>query len=119
MGFSNNRYAKVWQVKEGKGNYTDVRLSTSKKDQRTGEYEQDFSGWVRFVGKAHEIDPTEGDRIKLLSVDVTNSYDKQKNVTYWNAVCFEWELAEGSNNVKGDEGFLSVPDSIDEELPFN
>ena len=54
MMFSAGSYAKIWEIKEGRGNYTDIRISTSKKDRETGDYKQDFGGYVRMVGKAHE-----------------------------------------------------------------
>ena len=31
MGFRSNGYCTVWEVKAGKGNYSDVRINTSKK----------------------------------------------------------------------------------------
>lgn len=112
MGFRNNATAKVWEVKEGKGNYTDVRLSISEKDKRTDEWQQAFQSWVRFIGKAHETLPEVGDRIKLDSVDVTNTYDKEKQVTYWNCKCFEWSPSVSSANIN------YAIETDDDEAPF-
>ena len=46
MGFRNNCFATVWQVESRNPNWTKVRLNISRKNKDTGEYEQDFSGWV-------------------------------------------------------------------------
>ena len=83
MGFRKDSYATVWEVKKGNGNYSDVRLSTSKKNKQTDEYVTDFSGFVRFVGTAHQNAGAlkEKDRIKIGDCEVTNSYDKEKKVT--------------------------------------
>ena len=81
MGFRKDGFATVWEVKTGKGNYSDVRISTSKKNKQTDQYETDFSGFVRFAGDAHKNASglKEKDRIKLGDCDVTNSYNKEKN----------------------------------------
>ena len=50
MGFRNGGYATVWSVESTRPNVTKVRLSTSRKNKQTGEYEQDFSGFCNFVG---------------------------------------------------------------------
>lgn len=130
MAFRNGAYAVVWQVNKGNGNYTDVRISTSKKNKQTDQYETDFSGFVRFIGTAHQNAGSlkEKDRIKIGDCEVTNSYDKEKKVTYTNFAVFNFEDANGNgaptnNNQKQqpkkDDGFMNIPDGIDEELPFN
>lgn len=44
MGFRNGAYATVWGVEPGKTDrYQQVRLSTSRKNKKTGQFEQDFS----------------------------------------------------------------------------
>ena len=40
-----------WESRPGKGNYLDVRISSSKKDA-SGKYTTDYSSWARFAGKA-------------------------------------------------------------------
>ena len=84
MGFRKDAYCTVWEVKQGSGNFSDARISTSKKNKQTGEYETDFSGFVRFIGSAHQKSSSlkEKDRIKLGDCEVTNRYDKEKKVTY-------------------------------------
>lgn len=129
MGFRQDaRFVKVWEV-ENKGNYHIVSLSTSKKNKDTNEYETDFSNkFVRFIGTAHTLaaDLKKGDTIKLGSCEVTNKYDKEKNTTYTNYLVYSFEK-EGDNNnsnnnqstPKSNDGFMNIPDGIDEELPFN
>ena len=130
MGFRTGAYAKIWEVKRGTGNYTDVRLSISKKNKQTEQYEQDFSGYVRLIGTAHQkaASLNEGDRIKIGDCEATNSYDKEKKVTYTNFAIFSYEDANGDNSSNANQNnkskpntdFMSIPDSIeDAELPFN
>lgn len=94
MGFRNGGYMTVWSVEEGKsGKTTRVRLSSSRKDKRTGEYVQDFSGYCTFIGPAHEMAGklNQRDRIKLGECDVTNSYDKEAKTTYVDYKVFGFE----------------------------
>lgn len=130
MGLSKSKYnpiAKVWEVKEPSGKTVDVRISTSKKNQN-GEYETDFSGYVRFCGEnmvnfAKTL--KEKDDIEIEAFDLTNHYDKEKKVTYYNVSVFaakkhEWNTnGGGSNKVTGKEDFMKVPDTLEAELPFN
>ena len=127
MGFKQDaRFVKVWEV-ENKGNYHVVSLSTSKKNKDTNKYETDFNDkFVRFIGTAHTLaaDLKNGDTIKLGSCEVTNKYDKEKNVTYTNYLVYSFEK-EGSNSTnnqstpKTDNSFMNIPDDGSEELPFN
>lgn len=101
MGFRNNSFATVWEVRSQNEKWTKVRVSISRKNQDSGEYETDFSGWVDFYGTAVASKAAklkEKDRIKLISVDLTNRYDKQQNATFWNPKCFEFEMADGSGS---------------------
>lgn len=124
MGFRNGAYATIWEVKAGKGNYSDVRLSISKKNKQTDQYETDFSGFVRFIGTAHQNagNLKEKDRIKIGDCEATNSYDKEKKVTYTNFAVFSFEDANGNNTTQtkpSDTSFVNVDNAIeDEELPF-
>lgn len=121
--FSNGTYATIWQVDE-REKYMNVQLSTSRKNQN-GEYETDFSGFVRFVGKAKDVvrGLHEKDRVRILSCGVTTQYNKEKKVTYTNYVVFECELPSGSNGKAkaqpkaATETFATV-DGDDGELPF-
>lgn len=120
MGFRTGAYATVWETKPGNGNWTDVRLSISRKN-RDGEYETDFSGFVRFIGDAHAGAAYLGEksRIKIGECDVTNRYDREKKVTYTNFAVFSFDVADSRNEApaaSSGDGFMEVPD--DDELPF-
>lgn len=109
--FSVGSYAKIWEIKHRKEKYTEARISTSRKNRDTGDYEQDFGGFVRFVGKAHEAmnDLSEKDSFKIIRCGVENHYDKEKKVSYNNFVIFEIET-DDSAPAKEDDGenpFLS------------
>ena len=99
MGFRQNGFCSVWSIEPSKtGKTTRVRLSSSRKNRATGEYEQDFSGFCTFIGKAHDmaqkLQPK--DRIKILECDVGTDYDKEKQKEYVNYKVFDFEMADGS-----------------------
>ena len=119
--FANNNYAKVWKIfpKEKKDQkYTVVQLSTSRKDKKNNTYTTDFSGYVRLVGKAEEkaAELEAQDRIKMLTVGVTNSYDKEKKQTYTQYVCFDYECEKKEQANVDADGFMEMPE--DAKLPF-
>lgn len=122
MGFRTGRWATVWEVNPMSQTLTKARISTSVKDKMTGEYTNDFSGWVAFIGadaaqKAVSLQPKT--KIRLGDVDVTNKYDKESGKTYTNFSIFSFELGDAlpqqtpvdANPVDG--GVLS-----DGEVPF-
>jgi len=128
MGFRTGAFCKCWEVMPGNGNFTKVRMSISRKNKDTGEYEQEFSGYVMMIGHAHAKAQQlhNGDRIRLGDVDVTTTYNREQNKEYVNYKCFEFEMADDaagshatagstgrveSNPVEGDPGF-------EEEAPF-
>lgn len=132
MGFRQGTYAKIWRV-EDKGNYSIAQVSVSKKNKDSGQYETEFQqNFVRLVGTAHDLGKNikevhGGTTIKITSCDVTSRYDKEKEKEYTNFVIFGFEFPDGNsnttsnkpaNNAAGD-GFMNVPEGIDEELPFN
>ena len=85
MGFRTGAYAKVWSSERVSDTITKLRISISKKNKKTMEYEQEFSGFVSCIGTAaakSALSLTEGSRIKLGDVDVKNRYVKEKNYTY-------------------------------------
>jgi len=126
MGFKNGAYATVWETKPVSNSVTEVRLSTNKKN-KDGSYEQDFSGFVRFVGAdvaQRALSLKSKDRIKLDSVEVTNRYDKDKKITYTNCAAFGFELANQNGNSGGNRSTASAPvesnpvESAGYDLPF-
>ena len=98
MGFSAGNYAKIKEVVEKHDNYSVCKITVTKKNKLTNQYELQFSAHCRFVGNAHKSVPMADQRIKITSCDVTNCYtDKDgklqfsKNPQY---VVFGYELQE-------------------------
>ncbi len=111
MGFRQNGFCSVWSTEESKsGNTTRVRLSSSRKNKMTDQYEQDFSGFCTLIGKAHEMAKNlqPKDRIKILECDVGTSYDKEKQKEYVNYKVFDFEMADG-NTPGGKSGSGKKP----------
>ena len=124
MGFRTGAYAKVWEVNPMSDTSTKLRLSVSRKNKQTGEYEQDFSGFVLAIGTAAAKKAAclkEGDNIKLGDVDVTTKYDKEKKITYVNYKMFSFEIDDDTGSSESptepqpavDEGEVD-----DSRLPF-
>lgn len=108
MGFRTGAYANVWEVTPMSDTSTKIRVSVSCKNKQTGEYKQDFSGFVLCIGTAAARNAAklkEGARIKIGDCDVTTKYDAQKKITYTNFKLFSFEDADGNNS--------SAPDSAD------
>ena len=127
MGFRTGAYAKVWEVTPMSDTSTKVRMSVSRKNKQSGEYEQDFSGFVLAIGTAaaHKAaGRKEGDRIKLGDVDVSTKYDREKKVTYTNFKMFSFEAENGSDSSGGSGASTDPQPTVDEgelddnRLPF-
>lgn len=100
MGFRQGGYATVWEVVRSGDKFTKARVSTSRKNKQTDQYETDFSGFVSFVGAAHSKmgGIQERARIKVLNCDVTNEYNKEEKREYTNYTIFDFEFADGSSS---------------------
>lgn len=130
MGFRKDAYATVWSVESISDVNTKCRISISRKDRQTGQYTEDFSGFVSFFGTAAAKKAAclkERDRIKLGDVDVRSKYDKEKNVTYYNFNVYSFETqgemngGGGANNVQPSSPQPNNVDSgevDDSRLPF-
>lgn len=126
MGFRKDAFATVWSAEVVSDTLTKVRLSISRKNKQTGEYEQDFGGFVSFIGTAAAKKAAglkEKDRIKLGDVDVSNKYDREKNTTYTNCKVFSFEILDGeqgSAHSNSSEPQPAVDDGEpdDDRLPF-
>ena len=124
MGFRTGSYAKIWEIEPKSDTNTTIRLSISRKNKNTGEYEQDFSGFVSFIGTVSAKKASclkKGDRIKLGDVDVTTNYNKEKKVTYTNFKCFSFDVLSETKDASTDIGNQPVVDSgevDDSRLPF-
>lgn len=101
MGFRTGAYCGLWEIEHKSPRWAKVKISTSRKDPETGEYETDFTGFVDFFGTAcvqklsrHK----NGDRVILGDVEVTTKYDKENDIQYTNFKCFSFnEIEEGDN----------------------
>lgn len=125
MGFRQGAYCTVWSIEPASDVRTRGRISISRKNKQTGEYETDFSGFVDFIGTAaanKAMSLKERDRIKLGDVDVSTFYNKEKNITYTNYKIFSFDVQDGvgvpspedvSRLVEVDDGEVN-----DEMLPF-
>lgn len=101
MGFRTGTYATVWEVEPISVVNTKMRISISRKNKKTDEYETDFSGYVMCIGtaaakKAAALKPK--DRIKLGDVDVSTYYDSEKKRGYYNFKIFSFDIANDNNN---------------------
>ena len=98
MGFGVNCFAKIKEVVEKHDNYSVCKITVTKKNKLTNEYELQFSAHCRFVGNAHKSVPMADQRIKITSCDVTNCYnDKDGNLQFTKNpqyVVFGYELQE-------------------------
>ena len=124
MGFRKDSYATVWEVKPRSNTMTSVRISINRKDKQTGEYVQDFGGYVSFIGtacadKAAKLKTK--DRIKLGDVDVNNRYDAEKKVSYTNFNVYSFEMADGPGNSAPAQSSPAEPEPDEDpsdNLPF-
>lgn len=101
MGFRTGAYATVWEVRGISDTMTRCRVSISKKNKTTGQYEQDFGGYITFIGSAaanKALKLKEKDRIKLGDVDVDNKYVKEKDITYTNFKVFSFDGPDEIDN---------------------
>ena len=118
MGFRNEVYAKVWEVKPNQsGRSTSVRLSISKK-VGDGQYEDDFSGWVTFIATANDraAGLKSGDRIKLGDVGVSSKYNRDKRESSYSFKVFSFEMADGTQRAAKKKS--SALDAVEEgDLP--
>ena len=125
MGFRTGAFCKLWTIEPVRDTITKSRVSISKKNKNTGEYESEFDGYIAFVGTAAASKAAklkEGDRIKLGDVDVTRKYDKEKQKEYINFNVFSFEMADSrassatpavTNTESVDNGEVETDD-----LPF-
>ena len=124
MGFRKDSYATAWEVTPVSDTCTKIRLSIQRKNKQTNEYENDFSGFVTFIGTAAAKKAAclkSGDRIKLGDVDVSTSYDKEKKKGYTYFKCFSFDEV----NTKADDTDPTDPQPVvdvgelsDDRLPF-
>lgn len=123
MGFRTGAYATVWETSSISDTMTKGRISVSRKNKQTGAYDQDFSGFVTFVGSAcadQALGLKEKDRIKIGDCDLTTKYDAEKKITYYQPKIFSFETQEdsaGKSTANVDSGEQDGY-SEDSHLPF-
>jgi len=103
MGFYKDNIGTIWSV-EDKGKFSTAQITTGKKNKDTGEFEQDFNGFVTMIGTAHEkakalqIPEKKGVKIRFSNGDVTTNYVPDKKITYTNYKLFSFHTVEWDNN---------------------
>lgn len=122
MGFRTGAYAKIWDVSPMSDTSTKLRLSISRKNKKTGEFEEDFSGFVLAIGTANAAKAaklSKGDRIKLGDVDVSTKYDRDSKTTYVNYKLFSFDLSDApAGDNAGRQPDVDSGDADDGHLPF-
>ena len=119
------RYPQVatfWDIKESKGNYAVVSLSTSSRDKEKNWHNSNW-GFCRFVGSAVEglEDLKEKDRIVIKSGKIAKDMyiDKDGNKAFpknEQITIFAWEKYVPED--RGESGGMDTPPEVEEELPF-
>lgn len=133
MPFRKDYNLKVWSIEPAEnGKTTKIRCSGSKKNRETGEYEQDFSGFVTLIGPANSKAASlkEGDVIRVGECEVTNRYDKEARREYVTYKIFDFEMPENTGaprtqaasktptSMRAPGNGTTPDDGPDEELPF-
>lgn len=119
IGENSSKYVKVWDVKTENG-VVKGDVSSSKKNQN-GEYEN--SKWFpAFFGKSKEkaLSLNKGDTIEITQGGFSNTYNKEKKVTYYNMVIFDFEvMTQGGATTKAVSTKPEVAEEDDDDsLPF-
>ena len=128
MGFRTDSYATVWSVEPVSDTKTKGRITISRKNKQSGEYEQDFSGFVDFIGTAAAKKAArlkERDRIKLKDIDVSTNFVQEKGITYTNYKIFSFETQDEMNGTSSANSDTPQPrrpvddgEIDDSRLPF-
>ena len=121
MGFRSTARAKVWDVVPKQNNITSVRLSTSRKNKKTDQYEQDFGGFVDFIGTAtaaKALNLKKGDLITLGDVSVSNRYDKESGKTSYSFAVFSFEPYTPEGTAEKKAAAKADPEPDDDDTPF-
>lgn len=124
MGFRNDGYATVWEVRPGKSKRsTLVRVSTSRKERGSDEWETDFTGWIKFLGNAGEkaLSLKQKDRIITKRVEVQTRYDKEAGKEWIDYIVWDFGFPEDKekktlNNSANDQP--DIPMVEEEDVPF-
>lgn len=118
-----------WAQKNGSQEQTCVVRFTLAVDRRGRDQGTDFISCVVFGKSAENAEKylKKGSKIALSGRIQTGSYTNKDNVKVYTTdiVVEEWEFAEskaagkqGSDAAAGD-GFMNIPDDMDDQLPFS
>ena len=121
MGFRNGAFCKIWDVAPISDTSTKARISISVKDKQTGEYKDDFGGYVMFIGTANAQKAAKlvkGARIKLGDVDVSTRYDAERKTTYTNFKVFSFEDPDAEQATPITPVTPTVNSTSGRDLPF-
>ena len=127
MGFRNGSFAKVWEIKPVSDKKTDLRISISYKDKQTGEYIDDFSGFVSCCGSVPASKAARlkvGDRIKLGDVDVSRVYNKEKQTNFETFKVFSFDTLTDTSSSSPTSQSSAIETGVegdvepDDRLPF-
>ena len=127
MGFRNGSFAKVWEIKPISDKKTDLRISISYKDKQTGEYIDDFSGFVSCCGSIPASKAARlkiGDRIKLGDVDVSRIYNKEKQTNFETFKVFSFDTLTDTSSPSSTSQSSAIETGVegdvepDDRLPF-
>lgn len=116
------QYATIWQV-ENKGNYSEVRMSTSRKD-RDDNYKNSNWSFVRFIGKAHEAVQSIPERTRVTirgGLDLEPYLDStgtQKFPKSPKVVVFECNVVESDGSAPARRMDSPPVVADEEEMPF-
>ena len=94
MGFRDGAYCKLWKL-DMSGKFPQGQISISRKDKTTGEYVDDFSGFVSFIGEAANAVqkiPNQG-RFKIKGCDVSRIWNREKQREFINFRIYDLEDA--------------------------
>lgn len=121
MGFRKDAYCTVWSVESISKTMTKARISISYKNKQTDQYEQEFGGFVTFVGTAcanKALGLKEKSRIRLGDVDVTNSYDAKTKKEYTNFKVFSFETENDEKQSSSKQSQATYEEEDPDDLPF-
>lgn len=119
MGFRDGAYCKLWKL-DNSGKFPQGQISISRKDKDSGEYVDDFSGFVSFIGAAADAIkkiPT-GGRFKIKGCDVSRVWNKEKQREYINFRIYDVEDATntGAPQTPNQQKTRSTAKKADDDL---
>ena len=126
LNIGENKYpqqAVVWEV-DDKGSYAVVKLGTSRKDKKTGEYANSNWSFVKFVGNAYSgiVDIPLKSRIIIKAGSISLEPYVKDGVKTWpknpQIVVFAWETYTPKNEDSGDYGAPVMAPDDEEDNPF-